>query len=292
MLSFKSSGRTTLIRAVRIGILCVISFQPAYASVRNACANAAPLELNGSHRSYGAGGIDFFEVDVPTSGYLMVQIVVPLDAAAPKVGLLGEDCRSPVTKSTASATFATGFVLKVREPGAYRFGVAAQDSRLRLGRYKVMTGFVSKSDLSVDPGGQSTEDPDPQPEPIGLKSLCHPSPGDDHGDVFLCASTLMPGASRKGTLTNSWNDDRDVFTFTLTEWQTVEIEASGDARTLGALYDAHGQRLQVDEASLDAGFRIVATLAPGRYYVGVEAADGTTGEYSLSLEPVTWQISE
>ena len=116
------------------------------------------------------------------------------------------------------------------------------------------------SDISCDPlDDTSTEEPDPEPDPLGNKSTYHPQ-----------------------------GDPTDIFPFVLTEWRTVEIVGFGDVDVIGAFFDDHGHRLSVIDTGPDAGFRIVATLGPGQYFVAVEGANGATGEHALTLELVTW----
>ena len=138
---------------------------------------------------------------------------------------------------------------------------------------------------AVDP----TEDvPDPDPLVGSSKwrfAACRSGERDDHGDESICATSLGLPQSLRGTITNSWGDDRDCFVFALADWSTIAIESSGGTDVDGALYDSDGVRVAVDEDSgeLD-NFRITKTLPPGRYYVHVEGGDRAEGEYVISAD--------
>jgi hypothetical protein len=108
---------------------------------------------------------------------------------------------------------------------------------------------------------------------------------DDHGDGFGCSTSVAPGGSKTGQLDNAYGDDADAFTFVLTAQETVEMETSGSTDTYGILYDKDGQRLDADDdGGADANFRIVETLAAGRYFVRVEGKAGAEGSYTLAVD--------
>ena len=79
--------------------------------------------------------------------------------------------------------------------------------------------------------------------------------------------------------------DEDWFTFALAAQTTVEIETTGATDTYGSLYDAAGQRLEIDDDDgAGANFRIARTLGAGRYYVRVERGSGEEESYTLTLD--------
>lgn len=110
--------------------------------------------------------------------------------------------------------------------------------------------------------------------------------GDDHADAMSCATSIRSGATVAGRLDDLHEDgadDSDVFRIELGKLTTLDIATRGDD-TFGTLYDASGQELTSDDDGADgAGFRIVRALAPGRYYVRVEAVGGAAGAYELSV---------
>ncbi len=139
---------------------------------------------------------------------------------------------------------------------------------------------------------EKSTDPEPiETEPEGLRgrgpfeALCQAGELDDHADALPCATPLALGRPASGELDNGWGDDHDLFRFELTAARTVRIETSGEADTFGGLYDRHGQRLAAAaDGGEGANFRLVKTLAPGLYFVRVEAEGWTEGAYSLSAE--------
>ncbi len=112
---------------------------------------------------------------------------------------------------------------------------------------------------------------------------------DDHADTTSCATPLGLGRSAVGEIRNGWGDDSDVFALTLTELATVEITTTGDTDTFGVLYDRRGQRLAADDDGAgERNFRLLTTLAPGRYFVRVEGSGGAEGVYQLVVTTRGW----
>jgi hypothetical protein len=84
-------------------------------------------------------------------------------------------------------------------------------------------------------------------------------------------------------LTRMASGDLDVFSFVLTRQTTVRLETRGETDTFGQLIDEAGLDLASDDNSgVDTNFRIVKTLSPGRYFLGVGSAEGSTGPYVLA----------
>lgn len=120
--------------------------------------------------------------------------------------------------------------------------------------------------------------------------VCHLGDLDDHGDSFLCATPLTVGSGSStspvsGEITSSSTTaDGDMFSFELSSSATVTIESSGSTDVTATLYDADGAEIASDDnGGSSPNFRIVESLAAGRYYVRVEGSSTTTtGGYSIS----------
>lgn len=258
---------------------------PASGEEPASCGQAVPLARTDSFYGYGdtAGAVEYFAVDVPWAGVLVVEAVTPVSAVVePKLALFDQRCR-PVERAGKGFTVIerriSGIVVAIKAPGTWRVGVAAQDPRQALGDYRLLTRFVE-----VTKGG--VEEPDPDPEPDGLTTGCQYGEIDDHGDTLSCATELLPGEKTMGEL---GRNDGDVFQFVLARQRTVSIESFGDTDARGALYDHHGHRLAFDGDSVDgSGIRIVRTLGPGRYFVRVEGAGGAEGVYTLRVTDLGW----
>lgn len=257
------------------------------------CAGAAALELDGSFRTRGGTSADYFEIEAPGAGLLAVEVIAPPDAAAePKLAVLDESCRESSRKNKRATVVddrVSGRLIALRAPGVLRFAVAAQNTRRELGVYKIVTRFVpSAHDGSF--GLKSVEEPEPDPDPTGGSILpCPPDAEDDHADLSACATVLSPNTSLTGTLEGAWGDDVDVFSFALTAPRTVTLETLGETDTIGALYDGAGHRLAVDDdGGRGGGFRLVKTLAAGRYTVQVAGAGGAEGNYTLRFDVSPW----
>ena len=113
---------------------------------------------------------------------------------------------------------------------------------------------------------------------------------DDHGNYLSDATNLPLGSSITGRIDPG--DDLDVFRLDLsgTSGTThVWLYTTGNLDTWGGLYDSNGDLLVSDNDTTTSGgvivetnFRILGTLAPVVYYVGVYSADlTTTGDYTL-----------
>ena len=135
----------------------------------------------------------------------------------------------------------------------------------------------------------TAEDPcerEPVPEPARARlgttarDLC--ARRDDHAELALCATALRFAEERAGRLEAPWGDDVDTFTFTLSEVRTVEFSSTGDIDTFATLFDAGGHRLATDDDSGEGeNFRLVKTLAPGRYWLRVAGTGGAEGVYTV-----------
>lgn len=283
--------------------LFVLGWLAAAPLVAAPCADvtSAPLGSDLSLYEVAAGDAALFDVDVPAAGVLLVEASTPVGAdVEPRLALFGDDCR-PAAKADGvrvAVRWISGMVVEVKAPGVYRFAVAAQDPEAPLAEVGFTSRFVDASTLCGEL--KTLVDPEPDPDPLALcslKTLVDPEPDPDpllagrgalcprggdgrHGDVYACATEVAPDKPATGKL--GWDDDVDVFTFTVVTQRTVTIAAAGDATIRGALYDLSGHRLAVDGD--DDGLRLVRTLAPGRYYVRV----GGTGDYALTVAAESW----
>jgi hypothetical protein len=103
---------------------------------------------------------------------------------------------------------------------------------------------------------------------------------DDHGDNFSCATAVDPLSSTTGgSITTA---DHDVFTFTLTSTQTIELKSTGSTDVAAKLYDEDGVLVASDsDSGTGSNFDLSQSLAAGRYYLRVESENSGSGSYSL-----------
>ncbi len=282
------------------------------------CAPATRVEVNRIQRAYdGTGDAHYFEVEIPSAGYLMIDVVAPVAGAArPKLGFLGQHCAgigSPGKDFAYVDRLVSAVVVELEAPGTYWFRAAAQDPLLPLADFQLRIGFVETSrDLGVfnkseeqseidedlsDTAGEGDADLDPPPipipgyppVPIKLFGGCYLGDVNDHGDAFACATPLRLGETMGGELRSGFGDDVDTLTFVLSAQQTVRIESTGSADTVVALYDRHGHRLATDDdGGSDANFRLVRTLGAGRYFVRIAAGPAGEGSYRVAVEALSW----
>jgi hypothetical protein len=103
---------------------------------------------------------------------------------------------------------------------------------------------------------------------------------DDHGDNFGCATAINPLSSTTSAAITT--TDHDVFTFTLSSTQTVELKSTGSTDVAAKLYDADGVLITSDsDSGVDSNFEITQSLGAGRYYLRVESENSGSGSYSL-----------
>jgi hypothetical protein len=109
--------------------------------------------------------------------------------------------------------------------------------------------------------------------------VCHLGIVDDHGDSFICATSLtVGGGSASGQISSSTTTDADAFTFVLSSSATVTIESTGGTDVEAELYDQSGALLESDDDSgTSPNFKIIRSLAAGRYYVRVKGSNGSYG---------------
>ena len=101
---------------------------------------------------------------------------------------------------------------------------------------------------------------------------------DHHGETPLASTRLVAGVRRAGRIVPE--DDIDVFRLDIAEAAETKISAGGPTDTRGRLDDSAGNTVAAAEyGGLGANFAMTAQLAPGVYYLSVEA-DGR-GAYSV-----------
>lgn len=228
----------------------------------DACnASSSPLsegDLDGTGFITATDAVDQWDVDIMqlTAAVPGVIVVENHDTGGPDLGATlyhGLACSAAVQLGSVLSG-ASGRVAAAVHPGDYSLWLAAYEASS--GDYEVAVRFYA---------------------PCGLVET------DDHRDSPLCATAVGLGGTPGGQIDEE--GDEDWFTFALAAQTTVEIETTGDADTYGSLYDAAGQRLEIDDDDgPGANFRIARTLGSGRYYVRVERGSGEEESYSLSLE--------
>ncbi len=105
---------------------------------------------------------------------------------------------------------------------------------------------------------------------------------DDHGDDRASATRVALPSETSGEIDPG--GDEDWFRFEVAASGDVVVETSGVLDTIGALHDANGDALVVDDDSGGAfNFSIQRTLEAGTYYVRVTSFESNTGGYVLHL---------
>ena len=120
----------------------------------------------------------------------------------------------------------------------------------------------------------------------GLLAVGASAQTDDHGDDRASATRVELPSETAGEIDPG--DDEDWFRFEVAASTDVVAETTGTLDTYGALYDADGNALAVDD-DLGGGFNfsITHTLDAGTYYVRVTSFGRATGSYVLRLLPLS-----
>ena len=106
--------------------------------------------------------------------------------------------------------------------------------------------------------------------------------GDDHGNSPSSATRVSLPSTTAGVIDPG--NDTDYFRFVVSVRGTVVMESSGELDTVGTLFDARGDRIEVDDDSGQvANFRIARTLDEGTYYVSVQSFWESPGNYTFHL---------
>ena len=116
--------------------------------------------------------------------------------------------------------------------------------------------------------------------------VCHLGDIDDHGDSFLCATSISVGGSKSGEITStSTTTDHDMFSLVVSSAATFSIESSGTTDVSASLLDSEGELIDSDDngSSTSPNFKIVEALAAGQYYIQVKGANGS---YSFGVTQV------
>ena len=105
---------------------------------------------------------------------------------------------------------------------------------------------------------------------------------DDHGNTRSTATGVVLPSRTASTIDPG--EDEDYFRFEVSASGVVEIESSGDLDVVGTLFDASGNRIEVDhDGGAGSNFRIEVTLDAGTYYVRVHSYSSVAGAYTLHL---------
>lgn len=99
---------------------------------------------------------------------------------------------------------------------------------------------------------------------------------DDHGDTTGTATALALGTMVRGQINPSYENDH--FRLDVTATTEVRVFTTGDLDTVGRLFSEDG--LIADDHS-SGNFRIGRRLDPGTYYVRVDSAGDSIGEYTV-----------
>ena len=117
---------------------------------------------------------------------------------------------------------------------------------------------------------------------LGFEASDDGATADDHGDTLSTATSVALPSETAGVIDSG--DDADWFRFEVAASGEVAAYTTGNLDTVGALYDADGNRLAGDfDSGAGFNFRIQRQLDAGIYYAEVKSFANNTGSYALHL---------
>lgn len=210
-------------------------------------ATASSVEVNSS--TPGSieedGDIDYFQIDVTSSGELTVYTTGSIDTK----GELFNSTRTVQSDDDDSGSDTNFRIVEDVSPDTY---------------YAVVEG-------RGDTVGDYT---------FHVEYAETVSTVDDHGDDATSASTLLVNSNETGVLGTA--DDIDVFEIVLSEDGELKIYTEGTIDTNGRLFNLETSVDVADDDSADnENFEIAHDLTAGTYYVEVKSDQGETGSYKI-----------
>ena len=199
--------------------------------------------------------IDYFRFEVSTRGTLVIESSGDLDT----VGTLIDASGSRVEQDDDGAGYPNFRIERTLDEGTYY---------LRVHSYQAATGSYT-----LHLRGVTGDDGDGNPGDGG---------GDDHGNTRSSATLVSLPSTTPGIIDPG--EDEDYFRFEVSGSGTVVMESSGDLDVVGALFDAGGDRIALDDdEGAGFNFRMERTLDAGTYYIRVHSYWAESGAYTLHL---------
>ena len=195
------------------------------------------------------GDMDYFRVDVPRAGRLIVETIGATDT----FGVFQSAQGRSIAENDDAGTGNNFRIVRDVASGTYYVAVRGA-SRSETGAYTLRVGFTA--------GETST----------------------DHGNTRIQATLVGSNSNTPSGLERA--GDVDYFQIDVTETGRMTVETTGTTDTVGYLQGAQGQYLTGnDNAGAETNFRIVRDVTPGTYYVAVVGGDGrtATGSYTFSV---------
>ncbi len=154
--------RRTLRFTLCSSAIFLLSVSTASASAARHCSDALSVNLDETLRGEGSGAGEpaCFRLETPAAGLLMLDLAMPLTAAAePHLGLL--DCAREAAGLRILEQSASHLLVASDAPRVLTVCAGAQDPRHELGEFKLSTAFA-ELDRPVPQRSQEVEvDPDP-----------------------------------------------------------------------------------------------------------------------------------
>ncbi len=208
-----------------------------------------PSETSGA---LTAGDIDYFRIDVPSSGSLEVYTSGSTD--------------------TYGRLESSGGSRLAHNNGGGNDGWDGENFRIALD-VSAGTYYVQVKSLGSFTTGSYT---------LHARFEGNPSlDSDDQGDERESAAAVAVPSETSGALTA---EDVDYFRIAVQAAGRLEVYSSGGTDTYGLLEDSGGEVLTSDDdGGANQNFRIDRDISAGTYYVRVTGRDGDTGTYTLHV---------
>ncbi|MCB4762232.1 MAG: pre-peptidase C-terminal domain-containing protein, partial [Sulfurovum sp.] len=198
-----------------------------------------------------AGDVDYFEINIPSTGTLVATLSSPTDINislynAGGTYITSEDSSGSGSRSLSISQSITAgtYYVKVRHHSSTGTGI-----------YALSTRFTASIPVS-----------------------------DDYGNTKNTAATIGTTSTTLGSIETA--RDVDWFKVIITSAGTLVVETTGSTDTNGVLYNASGAQIGYDNNSgTDTNFKISKKVVAGTYYVKVSAS--SSGNYALVSQVIT-----
>ncbi len=221
-----------------------------HSNTRSGATNL-PLDDSRSGRIETGGDIDYFQVQVSSSGTLTVYTTGRTDTW----GTLQNSSGSDLANDDDGGDGNNFRIERTVTPGTYYLRVRGYDSS-KTGSYTVHARFQRRDEIG---GGGN----------------------DDHSDTRSGATFLPLGGSVLGRIDTG--GDVDYFRVQVSSSGILTVYTTGDTDTYGTLQNSSGSDLASDDdGGSDNNFSIARSVSAGTYYIRVRGYDSSaTGSYTV-----------
>lgn len=227
----------------------------------NSCSAATTLSVNSSRVGAinSSGDIDYFRIQVPSSGTLTVRTTGATDTYG---FLKNSSCTNIISNDDTSTSDQNFRISRSLTAGTYYVAVRHYSSS-GTGSYTLSANFVASAPVLTD----------------------------DHGNNCSGATTMAVNSSKTGVIGTA--GDWDYFKVTVPSAGTLTAYSTGTTDTYGYLKNSSCTNVKGDDDTGEGNnFSFSSTVATGTYYIAVRHYSSTSvGAYGLRVNFTTTNSS-